>query len=198
MIFPWIFNESCCIFHDLYGMNMTNCALCTQKNLKSSMRDNLKKHNSMIFPWCILKFRDFSMILVLFSNSMVFPGLENDFAILQNSMIFPWRWKPWLWPGAEEKWGGEYRNILMCREWASKKNWHSKQNLGHGWSPLVKWVTVTHVLSHLWVLRNSHTESLILVRHSPLSNFGWSDESDWLRKMQLWQEIGQVTNNKTF
>ncbi len=94
MIFPWIFHDNCYIFQDLYGMKIINCVHSARKNFKSSMQENLEKLNSMIFPWCILKFHDFSMILAFFSNSMIFPGLENDFAIFQNSMIFPWRWKP--------------------------------------------------------------------------------------------------------
>ena len=51
-----------------------------------------------VFPWFfhtgILKFHDFSMILAFFSNSMIFPGLENAFFIFQVFHDFPWRWEP--------------------------------------------------------------------------------------------------------
>ncbi len=51
-----------------------------------------------IFPWFfhrgILKFHDFSTILAFFSNSMIFPGLENAFFIFQVFHDFPWRWEP--------------------------------------------------------------------------------------------------------
>ena len=94
---PWFFHEFSMIlaaFSMIYMKWQWPIAhVVREKNIKSSMRENLRKQNSMIFPGFILKFHDFSMILAFFSNSMIFPGLENDFAVFQNSMIFPWRWK---------------------------------------------------------------------------------------------------------
>ncbi len=89
----WFFHDSRCIFHNLYGMKMAYCTSSMQKHLKSSMPRKRKK-KSTIFSWCILKFHDFSMILGLFFQIPWFFQVWK--MILPFSMIFPWRWKPWV------------------------------------------------------------------------------------------------------
>ena len=61
----------------------------------------VKKRIPWFFHRGILKFHDFSMILAFFSNSMIFPGLENAFFIFQVFHDFPWCWEPWL---CKHKW----------------------------------------------------------------------------------------------
>ncbi len=54
---------------------------------------------------------------------------------------------------------------------------HSKQKHGRSWSNgYQEWVVVSQSLSHLRVLRMGRAESQILVKHSHLTNFGWSGE----------------------
>ncbi len=56
--------------------------------------DGMRGAPKLFFHIDILKFHDFSMILAFFSNSMIFPGLENAFFIFQVFHDFPGRWEP--------------------------------------------------------------------------------------------------------
>ena len=51
----------------------------------------------------------------------------------------------------------------------------------------------SHLVKHLGVLRTSRTESLNLVALGYLTNFGWSDDLDQLRRVAELVKNGQVT-----
>ncbi len=74
--------------HLLIATSNTHDKSCNSYNSFNNVLDWMVcAERQNFFPWFfhmdILKFHDFSMILAFFSNSMIFPGLENAFFIFQ-------------------------------------------------------------------------------------------------------------------
>ncbi len=74
------------MYKDMYN-GYLKCARSMGKLDLQSIKSLIKFHDfsRLIF----FKFHDFSRFFGLFSNSMIFPGLEKVFFIFQVSMIFP-------------------------------------------------------------------------------------------------------------
>ncbi len=87
MNFPWSsLHFPGCIWNETNQLRASRA-----KNFKSSMQENRKKQNSMIFPWCILKFHDFSMIWHIFQIPWFFQVWK---------MILPFSRIPWFFHDA--------------------------------------------------------------------------------------------------
>ncbi len=74
----------------MYKRHYYVCLKCARSARKFGLKKlQITKKIPWFFQVDFSKFHDFSRFLGLFSNSMIFPGLENLFFIFQVSMIFP-------------------------------------------------------------------------------------------------------------